>query len=420
MLFLAAGTVVIIFGLIWFILFTPEGSSFLFKNLLARYTGSEKVDVKRVDGKLVSKVYLQDIQITNAAWLPSGASLFIKELDADINFLDLKNSFLEVHNAVLKLSDSSVFLFHGKMEKSLLEANLYSKSINLKTFAQSFPDKSLQDKLSGIVEDIDIYFKGSLMKPKIVGSLSIRKTDYDDFSVQESPINFDFVFSDLLDDPKIFGTVFIDGGILKGKNTAVLTLKPSKLFFYGDYKNPQFDLKASSVVEKVKINLALKGDLRSPDLRLISDPHLSQEQLLMMLATNKRWKEVDKLFDSGSLSAAAAVDFMDYFIFSSSAGKLSKMLGISDFSFKFDKKSQSASVTKEINPKTDVTYGVSRESIQVKDKPVATHNLGAEYKITDNLSVSAEKEIKQYNKESQNSEKEPTNDKLLLKYQKNF
>jgi len=94
-------------------------------------------------------------------------------------------------------------------------------------------------------------------------------------------------------------------------------------------------------------------------------------------------------------------------------------LGEKIIAFTRNQKTKGGGVKKAVFDKAEVSYSI--EQSQKKDElPTTTQKVGSEYKITDGISVEAERELKYNSKNAAEENKSETNDKVLLKYKKPF
>ncbi|KPK39110.1 MAG: hypothetical protein AMJ78_08970 [Omnitrophica WOR_2 bacterium SM23_29] len=403
----------------YFLFFTTKGSAFLTKKVISKYVDSDRIDIKKIDGTLSRTLIFQDIEIKDLEGLPQGSLIKIQELEVNFMPFNREKLNLEIHNGRLKMPASEPILFYGSYQNGSLDINVYSKYVDVRDTLDLFAEGTALKKISGTIGDLDVYIKGSFIEPKLNGKFEIKRLTRNGFSIVDCPGLFDIILKDIKGELKAYGEIVLKSGIVSGPKTAVIKLQQSKILFDGDTKKPRLDFKGSSTVENTKINIVLKGTFDAPDLKLSSEPPVPQEWLLVMLATGKSWKGVEGALSKGELSADLAKDFIDYFIFSGSGGKIAKKFGISDISLKLDSATKGVKIKKELSDKSELTYGV--EQLQTKEeKPTTTHQVGGEYKITESISVGGEKELRQDDKTEQTQDKTKTNDKIFLKYKKEF
>ncbi len=261
--------------------------------------------------------------------------------------------------------------------------------------------------------------KGRLLEPKFSGECQTERLIRNGFSLSNCPLLLNLQLRDVKNKPKLYGTISSNSGTISGSKTAVIKLGESKISFFGDPKKASLDLKGTSTVEGTKINIVLKGAFDNPELKLTSDPPLSQERLLVMLITGKSWKGTEVALGNRQFSPDLVKDFVDYFVFSGSRNKIAQQLGIRDITVTFEQQKKGVGVKKAITEKIDASYEVEQSQAK-EEEPTTTQKVGGEYKITEGISIGAEKELKQESKADQTQDKQKPDDKVISKLKKEF
>jgi len=416
------GIIFILFiGVAYYLFATSKGSGFIAKLALSKYVDSKDIDIKSIEGKLSRKLTLKDIEIEDLKWLPRGSVLKIKKLGVYFASFNLKGLNIEVLNGRLRLPDSEIILFYGGYKDGSLDINAFSKYVNVNALLDMFFERQIVKDFSGMVSDVDIYAKGTFLEPTMKGELQIQKLSHKDFLISDCPAYFNLSFKDIKEELKIYGEITFNKGEISGPKTATVILDQSKVLFNGNPKKPSFDLKGTSIVENTKIHITLKGTMDKPELKLSSEPPMSEERLMVMLATNTGWKGAEESASRGQISADLTKDFIDYFVFSGSGSKIAKLLGISDVSLTFEKRKKGIAVKKAVSEKLDASYAIEQTQAEEKEeKGTATQKIGGEYKVTEELSIGAEKELKQDSKLDQTQDEQKTDDRVIFKYKKKF
>ncbi|MFH1902307.1 MAG: translocation/assembly module TamB domain-containing protein [Candidatus Omnitrophota bacterium] len=409
----------LIIFLAYYFFFTTKGSSSIAEVALSKYLESEDIDIKKVEGNLARTLSYENIIFEDLKFLPEGSILKIQKLDISLTSLNFSGLTVKIHNGTLRMPNFDTILFYGLFEEGGLDINVYSKNVGVREVFDLFARSSDLKKISGLINDLDVYIKGTFLEPELTGTFKIDKLIQNEFSIINSPCSFNLRLKDLKDELKLFGSVSLNSGVISGSKTALINMQESKIIFNGVLKKPSLDLKGTSIVEGIKINVTLKGTFEKPGLKLASDPPRPQERLLIMLVTGKSWKGAEGSLSKGQLSVDLAKDFIDYFFFAGAGSKLAKRLGISDFSVTFEKDKKGVGIKKVVSGKMDVNYAVE-QSQEKEGKAAVTQKVGGEYKITDSVSIGVEKELKQDNRTDQIQENQKTDDKVILKYKKEF
>ncbi|MFC1632116.1 translocation/assembly module TamB domain-containing protein [Candidatus Omnitrophota bacterium] len=415
-------TIVIIVGaclsiLIYCLLFTTRGSSFVVTQAVGRFTAGQNLDIGKTTGNLSSSLIMHDIELKSLAGLPPGTTVKIQRLETTLLSFGLAGLNIKVDNGRLRLPGSKPILFYGSYSNFSLDIDLYCQQLHTQEFLDFFSEHKALKSVSGRISDLDMNIKGSLSEPALRGTFAIQELSRNGFSMANCPVSFETTLKDLKGELKVFGDLNFNSGIMSGLRSATIKLQKSKVSFSGNSKNPSLALKATAAIEGTKVFLALSGSVEKPDLQLKSEPPLSQQRLLLMLVTGKSWKGAELALDQGRISLELAQDFVDYFFFGSSGSKIAKRFGIDDIALKYSGQTKGVEIKKNISDKLEATYGVE-QSEQNNSADTSTHKVGAGYKITDTVSAGVEKELSQDNADSQG--KLQSKDKAVLKYKKDF
>ena len=401
--------------------FTTKGLNLVTKFLLSRYTLSEDIEIKKIEGTITRTLSLQEISLGNLKLLPPGSIVEVKKVELDVNPFDLEGIYVNINSGKIKIPKAEPILFNGTYANGFLDLNIYTKSIDMTEIATFLNANKELKKIKGSLNDIDMFVKGSLKEPELSGEFYIEKLTRDVFSIVDAPISINLQFKDIGQpgqDLKMFGEVILGGGSVSGPRTAVVKLQESKILFNGAPEEPTFDLKGLSNVEGTKINMTLKGTMKEPDIKLSSEPFFPKERLLLILATNKSWKTAEGALIKGQMSPDVTRDFLDYFLFAGSGGRLAQYFGLKDLTFRLNGNTKGIGVKKDVTDNLGVSYEVEKEETEEKNG-TTVQKVGSEYKLTDTFTVEAEKELKQENI-SDAQDNTDTNEKVLLKYKKSF
>ncbi|MFH1338898.1 MAG: translocation/assembly module TamB domain-containing protein [Candidatus Omnitrophota bacterium] len=399
---------------VFYLIFTPHGIGFLAKLYISKTIRPEKIEIRKIETDFPQEATFKDIELQDLKGLPEGSILKIRELRISLVNFKLR---LKVNNGSLKLPAAEPILFYGTHKEDSLDFNIYSKHVNIKD-TPYLSKSEIQKYLKGALVDLDIYITGASDEPGLKGEFMLKDASYKTFSLDECPVSFDIKLKNLGKELEVYGEINFKEAAVLARNT-LITIQDSKIHFSGEPKRALLDIKGTCNIEDITINIALKGTLDNPDLKLSSTPTVSQDKLILMLATGKSWKGLGALATEGRLSPELVAEFMDYFVLGGSGSRLAKMLGISEVSLRFDQKQKGIKVKKAVSDKLEATYEVQQPQTK-EEAPATIHKIGSEYKITEGLSIEAEKEIKQEPKTEQAQDKSPTEDKVLIKYKKEF
>lgn len=401
-------------------LFSTRTVETILEQAIAKADVREDIQYESVEGNIIQGVTFEQLEITNLAKFPVGTILRIQSLFVNLTDLGVHGLTVKIKNARLRFPGAEPIVIEGGLRDEILAVNVYSKDLDIHTLLDYFPAfKKKLYGLKGSAKDIDLYVKGEYTSPVITGSFMLDEFDYRGITLTETPGEVDLHVLHWNNEMELKGIVSVLSGTIRSKRTLV-KLNPGKITFAGEANNPTFDLKGSSTIEKIKIAITLKGNVREPDLHLSSDPSFPKNRLMLMLATGKTWKRTDESLDNGNVTGSLTHDFIDYFVFGGTANRFAQKLGLSEISVDFDKDKRGIGAKKAVTNKLDVGYSVA----QPRDPALqgtTTQKLEGEYKVTNKLSVGVEREItSKQAEESASEEAKSNNDKVLLKYKREF
>ncbi|MFH1876602.1 MAG: translocation/assembly module TamB domain-containing protein [Candidatus Omnitrophota bacterium] len=414
-----ATAIVVAGGVIYYIIYTTTGSNAVTLSFLSKYVETGNINIKKTTGNLSEALVYQGIEFREIKGLPKGSALIIQRLEITLNSFGIEGVSIAIHNGQLRCPGAGTVLFYGDYRDGILNITVYAKTIRVRPVLDLFSDNAALKKISGTLADTDITVTGSLFEPEIYGTFVIEKLSREGFFVTACPGEVKLQLKDIKDNLKITGQVVLKSGTISGPKTADIYLEESKILFVDDPQRPVLDFKGVATVEKIKITIALRGTFAQPELNVMSVPPMSRDRLLLMLITNKTWRSVEAAANKQELSPDIARDFLDYFIFSGSGNAIAEKYGIRDISVKYDKSSTGLGATKDITDKAAISYSIEQPQ-QKNDNMTAAHKIGAEYKITENISVGAKKELIQNGTALQTSDKQQTDDSVVVKFKKEF
>ncbi len=398
-----------------YLFLTTKGSDFLVSFFLPRYFPLENIESKEVSGSLFTVLSYQDIVFDGLEFLPEGNSLRAQRLDISLGPAGLR---LDVKNGTLVIPGLDKILFYGFFENGNLDLNFYTRSVNLRNLFSFFDDQELK-KITGLAGGLDAYVRGPVFEPSFSGVFQIDSLSRENLVLENSAGNFDLAVEKNDGRLKLFGEVSLNGGKVLFSRAALINLDEARFVFSGNPQDPSLDVKANSVVERTKINISLKGTMNNPDLHLKSSPSLSQERLLLMLATNRSWRASEGALSGEGLSADMGKEFFDYFVFSRPASNISKLLRLGGISIRYDNQTIGVEARKDITETTEISFSVEQARDREGEQP-PTQKVGIEHQISESTSLSLEGQISQDEKSDREKEADKPDSKAILKFRREF
>ncbi len=417
--------IIIVFtlGFGYYLFFTTQGSALFARFVLSQYLKSQDVSFEKAEGDLRTGLSLFNILVENTQKLPSGALIKVQRLDIHLKKFRLSGLSFTVYNGRIKLLFSDTILFYGDYKNLNLDLKLYSKRVSAREIIDLFTRKPVLSTLSGVFTDVNIRVAGTLWELAAEGSFYIESITKERFSMVDCQGSVLMYCDNILNAAKLNGEIVLHGGLVSGENTALIRLGNSKIVFVGDPKRPKLNIRGSAKVADVSISLVLQGTVDEPELTLSSNPALTQELLLVMLATGRAWGSAQGSLESGRISADLIKDFVDYFLLAGTGSKIARRFGISDISLFYRKGTKTMGLTTSLADKLKVGYEVETLQNDRNGGVNGTTTVKGEVKITDTIFVNAEKQLKQgKTQELEEDEKktETGEEKLYLQFKKKF
>lgn len=404
-------------------MFTENGSKIIARKAFDKINISDQKSVQDIEGALLSRMVLKNLEFNDLENLPPGNILRIQELEITPHSLNKDDIEIRIENGRLMLPQSEPIVFNGTYQHHVVDMTVFAKSINLSEIVQGlissnlFDDLNWMKPLSGTAANVDGKVEGTLEDLHIQGKVSAEKVKYKDISLSNTPIVLDLSVKRSEPDVRLNGIVMTDSGLLRVKKTDI-QLDASKVTFTGKPTQPVFNLAGASKIGSVDIRVRLKGTLERPDINLHSTPPLPDELLLVMLATGKEWKGFVETADRDALSTDLAADFIDYFVLDGRGEKLANRAGIKDIQIELDKNRRGIGVSKDIINNVSVSYGVDETQVSQTEKTIS-QKVGGKLQVTDKISVGIERELKEKLTPEENTAELP-NDKVMMEYKKRF
>lgn len=410
--------VLLLAGAGYFLLATEQGSQWLARTVINRFVKAREIDIGNFEGTLADEIVLENAVFENLKGLPEGSILRIQKLTARIVPFDPFNSKIQIINARLRLPFSDPIVLFGKYERGLMDFNVYSNSIDLKEILGFFDEPEL-DKVTGDLNDFDFYITGPLSDIAIKGDFVIQRLAYLSFILKEAPASASFQIVEQQGEYEPRGTLRIEKGKLTARKTT-LKLTESRITLSSvPVMNVILDVRGTTRIGATEITVNLGGTQDKPELSVNSVPPLPEPRLLLMLATGQSWEGVETALQDQTLSPAAVREVANYLFFGGEDQTLAQRLGFKDIKILYDEETRGIGVTKSLTSGIDVGYQIKRETPKTEPSQLE-QKVESDLKLNENISVSVEREIKQYQGPAAVDSEKETEDKILLKYKKKF
>lgn len=402
----------------WRVLYTPGGAEVAAQKAIEHFVDDAEISVASSSGNLREGVVFKDMEIE---LLRGGTSsvLKIQELTLKLEGFDLDSVSANVNNARLLLPQADPVVFFATIDHGKISIDGSTKTLSSRVIEENLP-VDLGKDISFDIADIDLQVSGTRSLLKLDAKFNINAASYKEFKGSGSAVQITGDLEKRSGDWRPTGLVLIKGGEVSGKKTAVVVLEQGKIKFDKLWEEPELDIKGRSKVEKVKIDVTVKGSYKKPEIVLVSEPSFPQEKLALMLATNRSWSATEQAIKSGQvLSTDAAKEFLNYFFISGRENSFLKRMGIRDLDIQVEKGKRGISVTKDMNDNLSASYGVTQiTNTEVQGGSKIEQRIGGEFKINENISAEFKKDL-DFAPASGEPVQQP-DDSIWLKYKKSF
>ncbi len=357
---------------------------------------AESITAESAQGSVFGGITFHEMHFGDVYRLPKASALDIQELDSawPTNWQHLRS----VQNGRLRVPESDLIVFFGRRQQGRVEARVFSKALDVPETLNVFvKSQELSHNIHGTVNDLNLSVSGSGSAWNFEGTFQVPQITRQAVALENNAGrgSLKVQFAPL----RVTGEVLSWGGTLTAKQV-VIAVRPSKFLFTGDPKAPILDLNGSSVVGTTKIYLALKGTKSVPQLILNSQPPLSQETLMLMLATGKSWRGAREALAQGEVSSELATDFIDYVFFGGLGNRMARRLGITDFAITQNPEHNSVGAQATFADRMILDVQVdpanrgdtNQAEQQASARQALPYRVGAEYQVTDSTSVRIEGE----------------------------
>jgi len=404
-----------------YMLFTTTGNRIILEQVIKNYTKSESFVIKNLRGTFINGMEITDVQINDIKYLPAGNVFKIQQLFLQINSMRISDWKLEIENGRFLIPDSDPVIIVGSMKGGELDFNIYSKSVDIDTVKNYFSDNKKLSRMKGNIDQGDILIRGLYKNSMITGTFTIGRLSINGFTLLDTPGMVKLNCAIKGKNIRCPGDIVLSDGTIEAKRI-IIKLKESKISLREAVPASLLALHGQAKISKTKINISVKGTAEKPELKLSSDPPLPEWRLLAMLATGKGWKGVEPSLEQGAITPELAQDFLDYFVFGGVGSKFRQRLGLSDVSLTYDQNKKGIGIKKQLSEKAEIGYGVEQQKNGKNGQADVNQKLQGEYKMTDNISLELEKDIKTKGDPLESTESTGNNDenKVFLKYKKKF
>ena len=412
-LIFVASFIILAFSIAVFLTSTRPGLRLMTNKFIPDFIPADDITVGNVTGQLSDELVFTQVELKNLQWFPENTVIRLQRVAIWLKSLNPKDAEIDFENIRIFMPYSDPIVISGHYRGGDLSCNIYSSNISIEEILTLVPRK-FDSNPKGILKDVDLYLEGPPQQAKVRGTFIIDELVMPKFVLSDAPGDLAMVFQRAVDGYSPSGMLEVSRGKVNTRN-AVLKLEQSKLSFSGSFAQPGFDIKGTSSIGKIDIDVALLGTPDTPQWKFSSNPPIEEEVLMLMFLTGKNVEGVQSSVDAKRLTPDLAKDMVDYFLFNGEGGRLAQKLGIKDISIIYEKDTAGIGVKKEVTDFLDVGYQVEQKGLDTQTADLK-HTLGADLKLNKHFSVEVDKELYQYHNQQRLSVPLKSDDKVLLKY----
>lgn len=273
-----------------------------------------------------------------------------------------------IERGQLTLSSSDPILF-SLPEGRGSPLDLFSSGLDIEEIGRILFPKVSGRRPGGLLREVRFKVNPPFEEPGFHGTARIELFRLKDFSVTGARAAFEGRLVESGSGRRVLaGSLQVEGGELSARGT-VVRLDRMRLQYDGSGGSPRLNLAAESLVGGVHISIGVQGTLERPEIRLSSDPPKREEQLLLMLATGRRWEAVELAVSEGKISPALAEDFLEYFIFGRVDDQLADRFKTVGFTPTLDLQTGATGGQVRIGEKVRAGYELTPARTEALDRP---------------------------------------------------
>lgn len=281
-------------GAVYYLAATTSGSEFLLRQALHYRRDFRAYGYQQAEGSLLETFTVTGLVIKDLQGLPSGNECRIEQLKVSVPSLrKFTEPVVTATNGVLKLPGSHDVLFYGAYTRGMLDLQAAASRLNSSSFSGLLASYSKElERVEASIEQLQVHCSGPVDKLRLNGTFVLTESSYRIFQLRGVEVSFDLTANPGNAQPFLYGDVLLESGTFSGPKGAALGIQPSRITFNGVPEEGILEVIAKTQVDEYTITANLDGTVKTPELSLRSEPELSKEQILLLLATGKSIKSL--------------------------------------------------------------------------------------------------------------------------------
>lgn len=241
-----------------------------------------------------------------------------------------------VHAQVRIEGSAEPIMIIGRGSAEGPDLRVYSRSIAVEAL-KAVLGRSGMKVTGGSLTDVELHVLGSWREPVWTGNLTLDRVGYGRFEFSGVRVWTDGLIS--ASSPsgvELRGAIVATGGKIH-HTRGQLDLKQGIVTYYGDPAVPELDVEGRTRIGSAEVRIRIGGTPLKPQVRLGSDGALSQEKLLLMLATGQEWPATEKALEAGKATFDVTREFVDYFVLGGTGQRMKDRFGLRDLTLGLEK-----------------------------------------------------------------------------------
>lgn len=274
------------------LLTTTWGAKLAATYVIESYIPFCNVHIGEYQGTIEKGLKLKNVTITRIPWIKD-AIIHAQDLQIRVPLKHWDQVEVNIVNAKIVLPGSDPLVFTGTIINKELKGNCYSNNIDAKQVVAALGYDELARNIYGYLSKVDFKVEGTVTAPRLRGHFIVDKFIYKNHTqLTDGFSNLDLTFVSLGEHASLRGFIIMQSALVRVGKVGI-DLTTSKVDFDGDVRDFKLDIHGVSRIEDIMIDMAIKETFKKPKLIFNSDPPMSEEMILIALATGKAWSATE-------------------------------------------------------------------------------------------------------------------------------
>lgn len=273
---------------------TTSGSELVLRQGLKQVGEFGAYGYQSVEGSLLRTFTVSELVVKDIEGLAAGNECRVEQIKIMFpSVFKLAEPVVTCTNGRLRIPGSEDILFFGAFTQGVVDVQVSAPSLVFGSFRGLLDDSSAEfDQFDATVKDLQLHLTGPVDRIRASGNFLLRESSYRIFHLRDIPVSLDVTYIPKEDTGLATGYVSFSAGTFSGPKGAVLNIQPSRISFDGEPRDGLLQVAAQTRIDEYAIIANLEGTIRTPALSLSSEPPLSKEEIMLLLATGTSAKSL--------------------------------------------------------------------------------------------------------------------------------